>query len=232
VKGFILAGGKGTRLYPLTLEIPKPLLPVKKIPVITYLVELYLKYGISDIKINIQKTHLEDFYKWRQTYFPKARIEFIIEKEPSGTFPPVAKKTKKSWFSEPIFVSNGDELKELNLKKMLEFHKKNQALATIGLVKVKNPRDYGVAKMKGNKIMEFIEKPKKPPSSYINSGIYILNPQIKEYFPKKRKFAMLETDLFPRLAREGNLFGYKWKGKWMDIGTFSRWEKAIKNWTP
>ncbi len=230
MKGFILAAGEGTRLRPLTYEIPKPLLPVGKIPILTYLVELYLKNGVDDIKINIQKSHLEDFYKWKATYFPRKKIELVVEPKPSGTFTPIAKKINAKWFSEPIVVSNGDELKELNLKAMINWHKRKKALVTVGLVKVKDPQVYGVARMNKDKIIEFIEKPQKPPTSYINSGLYIMNPEIRYYFPKNAKFAMVETDLFPQLAKEGKLFGYKWRGKWMDIGNFERWELAIKNW--
>jgi len=230
MKGFILAAGGGTRLYPLTLEIPKPLLPVGKIPIITYLIDLYLKNGVDDIKINIQRSHLEDFYKWKATYFPRDKIELVIEPKPSGTFTPIVKKVSQKWFSEPIVVSNGDELKELNLKEMVDWHQQKKALVTVGLVKVKNPQVYGVAKMNGDQIVEFIEKPKKPPSSYINSGLYIMNPEIRKYFPQNAKFAMVETDLFPQLAKEGKLFGYKWEGKWFDCGNFERWEVAIKNW--
>ena len=150
--------------------------------------------------------------------------------KPSGTFTPVAKNVSSKWFSEPIVVSYGDELKELDLKKMINWHFKKKAIATVGLVKVKNPQAYGVAKIKGDKIADFIEKPKNPPSSYINSGLYILNPEIRKYYPRGAKFAMFENDLFPKLAKEGKLHGYKWHGKWMDTGTFERWEIAIKNW--
>ena len=224
-----MAAGEGTRLRPLTYEIPKPLLPVGKIPIITYLVDLYLKNGVDDIKINIQKKHLEDFYKWKETYFPREKIEFLIEKKPTGTFTPLI-KADKHWFSEPIVVSNGDELKELNLKEMIDYHFQKGGMATVGLVKVNDPQVYGVAKLNEDKISEFIEKPKDPPSPYINSGLYILNPEIRNYYPPKVKFAMVESDLFPQLAKEGKLFGYKWEGKWMDTGTFERWELAIKNW--
>jgi len=230
MKGFILAAGEGTRLRPLTYEIPKPLLPVGKIPILTYLVDLYLKHGVDDIKINVQKKHLEDFYKWKATYFPREKIELVVELKPSGTFTPIIKKVSQKWFSEPIVVSNGDELKELNLREMIDFHLQKGGVATVGLVKVENPQVYGVAKIEEDKISEFIEKPKNPPSSYINSGLYIMNPEIRNYFPKKAKFAMVETDLFPQLAKEGKLFGYKWEGKWMDIGDFERWEKAIREW--
>ncbi|PIQ98655.1 MAG: hypothetical protein COZ92_01030 [Candidatus Nealsonbacteria bacterium CG_4_8_14_3_um_filter_40_11] len=229
MKGFILAAGEGTRLRPLTLEIPKPLLPVGKIPIITYLIELFLKSGVDDIKIGIQKKHLEDFYKWKATYFPREKIDFVVEKKPSGTFTPFAKKTG-NWFSETIIVSNGDELKDLDLKKMIDWHFGKKALVTVGLVKVENPQVYGVARMKGDKIIEFVEKPKEPPSHYINSGLYVMNPEVKKYYPPKAKFAMVENDLFPQLAKEGKLFGYKFEGKWQDIGTWERWSEAIKHW--
>ncbi len=230
MKGFILAAGEGTRLRPLTLEIPKPLLPVGKIPIISYLVELFLENGVDDIKIGIQKKHLEDFYKWKATYFPRQKIELIVEESPSGTFTPFAKKTDPGWFNEPIVVSNGDELKDIDLKEMIRWHFEKNSIATIGLVKVDNPENYGVARIDGDKIVEFVEKPKDPPSSYINSGTYVLNPEVKEYYPKDANFAMVETDLFPKLAKEGKLFGYKLSGRWMDKGTFQRWEEAINNW--
>ena len=218
-------------MYPLTLEIPKPLLPVGKIPIITYLIELYLKYGVNDIKINIQKKHLEDFYKWKATYFPRENIELIVELKPSGTFTPLIKKISPKWFTEPIVVSNGDELKELDLKKMINWHRKRKAMATVGLVKVKNPCAYGVARLKKDNIVEFVEKPENSPSPYVNSGLYVLAPAIREYYPQNAKFAMVETNLFPQLAKEGNLLGYKFKGRWQDVGTFERWEEAIKSWS-
>lgn len=230
MKGFILAAGEGTRLRPLTLEIPKPLLPVGKIPIINYLVELFLENGVNDIKIGIQKKHLEDFYKWKATYFPRQKIEFVVEEKPSGTFTPFVKKIESDWFQEPIVVSNGDELKDIDLKEMIRWHIENKKIATIGLVKVDNPQAYGVARIEENKILEFIEKPANPPSSYINSGTYVLDPKVKDYYPKDADFAMVETDLFPQLAKEGNLSGYKLSGRWMDTGTFQRWEEAINNW--
>jgi len=229
MKGFILAAGEGTRLYPLTLEIPKPLVPVGKIPIITYLLELYLKNGVDNIKMNVQKKHMEDFYKWKATYFPREKIEFIVEEKPTGTFAPLM-KAGEDWFSEPIVVSNGDELKDIDLREMIRWHSDQNSIATIGLVKVENPQAYGVARLEGNKIIEFVEKPKNPPSQYINSGTYVLNPEIKNYYPKDATFAMVETDLFPKLAKEGKLYGYKLSGRWMDTGTFQRWEEAINNW--
>jgi mannose-1-phosphate guanylyltransferase/phosphomannomutase len=229
MKGFVFAAGEGTRLYPVVLEIPKPLLPVNKIPVLTYLIKLYLKHGVNDIKIIIQKKHLEDFHKWRDLSFAKERIDFIIENKPSGTFGALS-KIDSNWFSGPIIVSNGDELKEINLKKMMDWHIQKGGVVTIGLVKTDEPQAYGVARIDGDRIIEFIEKPKSPPSNYINSGTYVMEPAIESYYPPKAKFSMVETDLFPKLAKEEKLYGYKFKGRWQDIGTFKRWEEAIKTW--
>ncbi|MFH1036980.1 MAG: nucleotidyltransferase family protein [Patescibacteria group bacterium] len=230
MKGFILAAGEGTRLRPLTYEIPKPLITVGRIPILTYLVDLFFENGIDDIRIGIQKAHLEDFYKWKATYFPRQKIEFVTEEKPSGTFTPIAKNLDPEWFCEPIVVSNGDELKDIDLKEMVRWHFEKNNIATIGLVKVDNPQAYGVARLEDDKIIEFVEKPKNPPSSYINSGTYVLNPEIRNYYPKGATSSMVETDLFPKLAKEGKLHGYKLSGRWMDTGTFQRWEEAINNW--
>ncbi len=227
MKGFILAGGEGTRLRPITYEIPKPLLPVKGIPVLSYLITLYLKNNIKEIKINIQEENEKKFVAWKNKYFPQENISFLVEKEPSGTLTPIL-KTKK-WFSSSVVVSNGDELKNIDIKKLTSFHKKCSGLATIGLIKVKNPKNYGVVYICNNKIEKFTEKPKNPTSNFINSGIYVLEPEIKKIAPLK-KFSMLEKNLFPKLAKNGLLYGYRWEGKWQDIGTFERWEEAIKNW--
>ena len=229
MKGFILAGGEGTRLYPITLETPKPLITVHNVPVLSYLVDLYLSNDVDDIRINIQQKHLQHFESWKKEYFPNQNIKFIIESEPSGTFAPLM-KAEPQWFSETIVVSNGDELKELNLREMIDWHKKQEGLATIGLIKVENAKAYGSVELEEDKIIKFGEKSETPFSSYVNSGLYIMNPEIKEYFPKDAKFSMLEKDLFPILAQEGKLFGYKWQGQWQDVGTLERWQQAIKTW--
>ncbi len=228
MKGFILAGGRGTRLRPVTYEIPKPLLPVKGRAVITHLVDLFLENEVEDIKINILEEDQDDFRNWKEQNFPDKKISFIVEKNPTGTFTPLIKSGE--WFSEAIVVSNGDELKELDLKKMVKMHKEKKSLATIALTKVDNPKNYGVVKLTGEMITEFMEKPKSADSKLINSGLYVLSPEIKDYYPEDKKCVMLEKDLFPLLSAEKKLKGYVFDGRWQDIGTFNRWEKAIKKW--
>ncbi len=239
-KAIILAGGKGTRLYPITYEIPKPLLPVRKKPIINYLVDLFLKEKIEDIAVLISKDFREEFSWWKKRYYPKNKIKFVEEKKPLGTFGGLC--YLKKWISnKPFFLTNGDELKEVNLFEMNKFHQEMKLPATIALVKVPDPQHYGVVISKNGKIKEFLEKPspaqilkkfgagKNPSLNYINSGFYLFSPEVLDRHPGPI-FKMVETDLFPKLAKEKKLAGFKFNGKWADCGTFERYSAALKNW--
>jgi NDP-sugar pyrophosphorylase family protein len=227
-KAVILAGGKGTRLYPVTYEIPKPLLPVKRKPIINYLTNLFLNHDIKDIAILVNKDFKDEFEWWRKRYYPHKQILIQDEKEYLGTFGGLW--NLKDWLSgSDFFLTNGDELKEIDLKKMSDFHKEKPVLGTIALVKVPNPQDYGVAVCQNGIIKKFLEKPANPPSNYISSGLYLFSQDILKYHPGL-KFSMVEKDLFPRLAKENKLGGFEFEGKWMDCGTFERYEQAIRKW--
>jgi len=231
-KAVILAGGKGTRLYPVTKEIPKPLLPVKKKPIINYLVDSFYSNGIKDIAILINKDFREDFNWWQKRYYPieeprlVPKIHFFEEKKPLGTFGGLY--YLKDWLSSgPFFFTNGDEIKEIDLVKMNDFHQKYGVLATMALAKVPNPKDYGVAICEKGIIKEFVEKPEVPPSEYVNSGLSIFSSKIFDYHPGPQ-FSMVEKDLFPKLAQEKKLAGFKFSGHWMDCGTWERYSIAIE----
>ncbi|MBI1974910.1 MAG: nucleotidyltransferase family protein [Parcubacteria group bacterium] len=230
MKALILAGGKGTRLSPVTLEIPKPLLTVRKKPIINYLVDLFLRHGVSDLAVSINRSHAADFLDWKQHYYPDQNIHFVIEAEALGTFGGIY--NAREWLGpEPFFYTNGDELKDLDLTYMKKFHEFHGALATVALVEVEDPQHYGVAVTNGPKIERFVEKPQDPPSKFVNAGLSLLDPAVFTLYPHPEpKFAMVELDLFPQLAQGGKLHGFKFTGKWMDTGTFERWERAIREW--
>jgi NDP-sugar pyrophosphorylase family protein len=226
-KAVILAGGKGTRLYPITKEIPKPLLPVKRRPILNYLIDLFSDFGIKDIAILINKEFREDFNWWKKRYFPNKKIKIVEEKKPLGTFGGLW--LLKNWLKDSkFFLTNGDEIKEINLEKMANFHQKIGAIATVALTKVSNPKDYGIAIFKNGLILKFLEKPKRPPSKYVSAGLYLFSPEIFDYHPGL-KFLMVEKDILPKLAKEKKLAGFKFKGKWLDCGTWQRYEKALKD---
>lgn len=233
MKGIILAGGLGTRLYPVTLETPKPLLTVQRKPILNHLLELFKKHGVDEPTILINKNHEEDYHWWKTRYqneLPQS-MQIEIEPEPLGTFGGLKNLAQR--LDATFVLSNGDELKDFHLGELIRFHKNHsqRPLATIALVQVENPSDYGVPVLNGDKIEQFLEKPKNPPSNFISSGLYILEPEVFKYADWSKNFLMIEKDIFPKLAAAGKLAGYKVKdGRWFDCGTFARWEKAIKEW--
>ncbi|MEK6968623.1 MAG: sugar phosphate nucleotidyltransferase [Nanoarchaeota archaeon] len=226
-KALILAGGKGTRLAPITQEIPKPLIPLQGKPLLEHTFDLLKKFGITDVIISIgyKKEKIKE-----QVGNGKAfgiNVTYVEEDEALGTAGPV--KLAAPYLTEPFIVANADELKNIDIKDMFRFHKANNSTATLALTTVEDPSKYGAVVLRGNQITEFVEKPKgESPSNLINAGFYILEPEILKYIPSGH--AMFETDVFPKLAKEGKLFGYSFGGQWFDTGTLERYEKAIKEW--
>lgn len=227
-KAVILAGGKGTRLYPITREIPKPLLPVGKKPILNHLVDLFQSHGIVDIAVLVNKEFQDDFVWWAKRHYPNANIELFVEEEHLGTFGGLW--LLKDWLGDShFFLTNGDELKEVDLRDMARFHAKAGRAGTIALARVPNPKEYGVAVLEGDLIQQFLEKPENPPTDYISSGLYLLSPEIFSYHPGA-VFSMIEKELFPLLAKEKKLSGFKGVSRWTDCGTWERYEKAIQEW--
>lgn len=232
MKALILAGGLGTRLRPVTYEIPKPLITVKKKPILNHLIKFLSANGIDNVSVLINKDHEEDYKWWKKRYqkeLPKLKLHFEVK--PMGTFGGV--NLLKKHFKDNFVLSNGDELKDFDLKGMIKFHKshKSKPVATIALTRVTNPSTYGVPLMAGAHIIEFLEKPENPPTNYISSGIYVLSPKIFDYAPKDQEFLMIEKDIFPRLASEKKLLGYKAKNyRWFPCDNLERWEAAIEHW--
>jgi len=233
MKAVILAGGMGTRLRPITFEIPKPLLPVKKKPIVNHLIDLLGRHDIKDIAVLASRTHQDDFERWYKNWIEELsdkNIKLFYEETPRGTFGGM--EILKDWLGEEDFIlSNGDELKDFDLKSLIDFHKKHQPHGTVALVEVPNPQEYGVPVMDEHLVKEFLEKPTNPPSNFINSGLSVLSPKVFDYADFSKDNLMYEKDIFPQLAAEGKLIGYHFpESRWYDCGNLERWEKAIKEW--
>ncbi len=233
MKGVILVGGSGTRLRPVTYEIPKPLLPVKKKPIINHLIEMFHRHGVKDVALLASRAHTDDFRRWQKAWaeeLPPGQVSIFYEEKPRGTFGGF--ELLREWMGkETVVVTNGDDLKELDLSAMKELHDRENAVATIALVEVPDARTKGVPIREENRIVEFLEKPENPPSNWINGGTYILNPEVLDYADFNQEYIMIEKDIFPKLAAAGKLFGYETKdGRWYDCGTLENWEKAMKEW--
>jgi NDP-sugar pyrophosphorylase family protein len=227
----ILCGGRGTRLQPITYEIPKTLIPVQGRPIIDHLFDLLKRHNIRDVTLSVG--HMKEKIKEEigDGFGFGMNVRYNEENEAMGTAGAIRLLKENSMLPrEPFIVSNGDELKDIDIESMLRAHKSSNALATIALTAVENPSDYGVARLNGNQILEFVEKPsaEEAPSNFINAGFYILEPEVADMIPQG--FAMLEKDVFPALAKMGKLHGFAFSGQWFDTGNMERYERALREW--
>jgi mannose-1-phosphate guanylyltransferase len=230
LKAVILAGGLGERLRPLTDKIPKPLLPVKGKPIMQYAIENLKKADITDITLGI--SYYADKIK---TYFKDGkklgvRLSYSIEKEPLGTGGAVRQASHGN--KEPFILQWGDNLMDTDYKEMVRTHKRNKAQVTIALTPREDVEHFGVAKLDGEKIVTFVEKPKREdaPSNLINAGAFIINPDALNILPEGK--SSIERDCFEKLAPLGVVYAYKHKGQWFPTDTLEKYEKAKKEWKP
>jgi NDP-sugar pyrophosphorylase family protein len=224
----ILCGGKGSRLKPLTDKMPKSLVPLNGKPILQYNIDLCKRHGIKNIVLAVGHMREQIIAHFGDGSKQGISITYIEEIQPLGTAGPL--RMLKGKITDACILMNGDELKDINLIKMYHAHLDNNAKTTIALTTVEDPSAYGVAMLDGQRIVRFVEKPKREdaPSKLINSGLYIIEPEVIDIIPDG--YAMIESDVFPKLAKEGSLFGYPFSGQWYDTGTPERLQKASKEW--
>lgn len=194
---------------------------IKGKPVIEHNLDLLKGSGVKKAIIT---TKAKSLIKKRLSDYEGLIIEYFEEKEPLGT----AGCLRELNIENPFIMLNGDEIKDINLQKLFLAHNNHEANATIALTTVNNPKGYGVAILDGNHIMRFEEKPNETRSFLVNSGIYIIEPEIIREIPEG--FAMLEEAVFPKLAREHKLYGYPFSGQWFSLNTKKEKEKAEEEW--
>ncbi len=228
MKGMVLAAGKGTRLLPLTGEVPKPMAPVVGKPIIQHIFELLAGSGVGEVHVNVH--HLADAIL--DCYGEEARVDgtavhFTRESELMGTAGGVKRIADR--FDETFVVVMGDALTDVDVRDVVAFHKERQALATLALMPVSDTSQYGVVRLDGEgNIVAFQEKPdpKEAISTLANTGIYVLEPEALRYVPEDTFFDFA-NDLFPRLLEAGERFvGYEGDFYWSDIGTLNAYRAA------
>ncbi len=230
MKAVIMAGGEGTRLRPLTSNQPKPMVPILNRPVMEYSIELLKKYKIEDIVVTLQ--FLPQLIK---NYFGDGadsgtNLNYATEETPLGTAGSV--KNAEGFLDESFVVISGDALTDIDLKQAIQFHKKKSAMVTLVLKSVENPLEFGIVitDEKG-RIERFLEKPTwgEVFSDTINTGIYILEPEIFDYIPQDQMFDF-SKELFPMLLQKGMpLFGFVADGYWCDIGNHEQYRQAQRD---
>ena len=227
MKALILAGGQGTRLRPLTTYTPKPIVPLVNRPFAHYQIELLRQAGITDItfSLNYQPEKIEQILGDGSEY--RVKIRYVCEPSPMGTGGAFAFAMEGS--DEPTLVLNGDILTDVRLADLIDFHQANNAAVSMALVRVPNPRRFGVADLDAeSRVLRFLEKPQgKVTPNTINAGIYILEPSVLETIPSREKLSF-EYDVFPKLLKQkARFYGFVMEDTyWRDIGTLESYLEA------
>jgi len=218
IKAIILAGGKATRLLPLTEKTPKSLVPVLNTPFLDHVLLALKSYGIEDVTIACGhlSTSLQEHYAENNL---DLNISFTYEESPLGTGGAVVNAWDKQ--TQTILVLNGDIFSDINIADLLAFHQKSQSQITFSLVTLEDPSHYGVLEIDINgRVLSFTEKPKleEAKSNLINAGIYIMETSVLQMVTAD-KFTSFEQDIFPILLANGApIFGFKSNAYWIDIG--------------
>jgi NDP-sugar pyrophosphorylase family protein len=225
MQALILAGGQGTRLRPLTVYTPKPIVPICNRPFLLYQIDTLRRAGITDITLSLayQPNKIEQLLGDGSEYGVK--IRYRVEPQPMGTAG--AYKFAEEFMRERTVVFNGDILTDLDLKSVIREHDERKALATVVLAPVENPRAYGLVETEPDgRIRRFLEKPKEDEITVntINAGTYVFEPKVLDYIPAGENHSF-EYGLFPKLLelKEPFFAHIPQRTYWIDIGTPERY---------
>jgi NDP-sugar pyrophosphorylase family protein len=231
MKAILLAGGKGTRLRPLTIHTPKPIVPIFNRPFLHYQIDLLKQVPEIDeviLSLNYQPRRIEEIFGDGSAI--GISIRYIVEPAPLGTAGAVRYAGDK--LTESVVVFNGDVLTQIDLAAVLRLHRERQAKATIVLTPVENPAAYGLVETDaaGN-VTRFLEKPNPDEitTNNINAGIYVLEPDTFDRIPKDVSWS-IERSYFPSLIERGETFvAYVYDGYWIDIGTPEKYTQVHRD---
>lgn len=231
MKAMVLAAGKGTRLKPLTGIIPKPVAPVAGKPIIEHIFELLAASGFEEVHVNVH--YLADVILGlygETTVIDGMPVRFSCEERLVGTAGGVKRLAAR--FDETFVVIMGDALTDVDLRRLVAYHKEHGALATLALMRVEDTSQYGVVRLdERDNIVGFQEKPRPEDavSTLANTGIYVLEPEVLDYVPEDTFFDFA-NDVFPRLLEAGEKFvGYEGEFYWSDIGTLEAYRAAQRD---
>jgi len=223
-KAAIMAGGFGTRLRPLTMSIPKPMVPIINVPMMEHIVNLLKKANITDIVsvLYFQPDVITKHFKDGKDF--GINMNYVLAQADYGTAGSI--KNSQEHLKERFIIISGDVLTDVDLSKALEFHIEKKSKATILLTRVTDPLQYGIVMTDDNgKITRFLEKPSwgQVFSDTINTGIYILEPEVLDLIPFQEEFDF-SKDLFPlMLEKEMPLYGFIAEGYWRDVGNLTEY---------
>lgn len=221
MQAVILVGGKGTRLRPVTYDVPKALVPLRNQPFMGYMVDFLRDGGIekATLSMGYLPDPIQDYFSRREDLGDFA-INYAVEESALGTAGGIKNATGDD-VDGPVVAVNGDVLSGLNLGELIEAHQNSDALATITLTSVEDPTAYGLVEVDSEMLVHrFLEKPAydEVTTNVVNAGIYVLEPEVLEMIPEGREVS-IEREIFPRLQEQGRLRAHVSSAYWQDIGT-------------
>jgi NDP-sugar pyrophosphorylase family protein len=227
VRAVVLVGGQGTRLRPLTLTTPKPLLPIANVAFLERQLTWLGRHGVDEVVLSLG--YLPDAFRehFADDRFGDIKLRFVVEHEPLGTAGGI--RFAAEGIDERVLVCNGDVLTDLDLSDLLAFHTERDAAATIALTQVDDPSAFGVVPTRHDgEVVAFVEKPPRDqaPTDWINAGTYVLEPEVIDSIPPRFKVS-IERETFPRmLETPGRLYAMRSDAYWLDIGTPQKYVQA------
>jgi mannose-1-phosphate guanylyltransferase / phosphomannomutase len=228
MRAVLMAGGSGTRLRPLTCDLPKPMVPILNRPIAEHIINLLKRHHINEViaTLHYLPDALRDYFQDGSDF--GVQMTYAVEEDqPLGTAGCV--KNIAELLDETFLVISGDSITDFDLTAAIEFHKEKKSKATLILTRVPNPIEFGVVITdKDGRINRFLEKPSTSEifSDTVNTGIYILEPEVLEYLPTNTE-CDFSKDLFPLLLEKNDpMYGYVAKGYWCDVGSLDAYRQA------
>lgn len=220
MRAVVLVGGFGTRLRPLTLTTPKPMLHVGRKPIVENLVSMLARAGVSDVVLGLGFKPEPFIEAFPDGVCDGVSLHYAVEPEPLDTGGAIKFAAEAAGIDETFVVVNGDVLTDLDVSSLIDFHRRVGAQATLHLTPVEDPSAYGVVVMDdGGKVERFVEKPAPgtAPSRLINAGTYVFEPQVLDLIPSGGKVSV-ERETFPALVERGSLYAMSTDDYWIDTG--------------
>ena len=221
MRAVVLVGGFGTRLRPLTLTTPKPMLPVGHVPIIERLVDNLSKGGVNDVTLALGFKPEPFIEAFPNGTCNGVMLHYAVEPEPLDTAGAIRFAAEFSGIDETFVVANGDVLTDLDIASLVDFHRQRSAEATIHLIAVDDPSAFGVvATDEHGLVVRFVEKPAPgtEPSNLINGGTYVLEASVLGRIPAGRKVS-IEREVFPDVVASGRLYAMATDDYWIDAGS-------------
>ena len=224
----VLVGGFGTRLRPLTFTTPKPLLPVGHVPLVERAIATLVAGGVTEVTLALGFKPEPFIERFPDATCAGAKLHYAVEPEPLDTAGAIAFAARHTGITETFIVANGDVLVDLDVAELLAFHRAHGAEATIHLIPVDDPSQYGVVETDADgRVTRFVEKPQpgESESRLINAGTYVFEPSVIDMVPAGARMSV-EREVFPKIAERGAMYAMAADVYWIDAGRVDTYLKA------